>query len=106
MTHMVTEMYLGDAVYASFDGYHLWLTTSDGITTTNKIALEPGVLNMLDMFRKQLQTPRSLDEAVEFTDALLKKAPAITEPSWLDEEDCGCSDGAELKCISITCPRK
>ena len=22
--------YLGDAVYASFDGYHIWLTTGDG----------------------------------------------------------------------------
>jgi hypothetical protein len=54
---MVTEMYLGDAVYASFDGYHIWLKTSNGIITTNEIALEPGVLNTLDMFRKQLQMP-------------------------------------------------
>ncbi len=52
---METEMYLGDAVYASFDGYHIWLKTSNGIETTNQIALEPGVLNTLDMFRKQLQ---------------------------------------------------
>jgi hypothetical protein len=50
-------MYLGDAVYASFDGYHIWLKTSNGIETTNKIALEPGVLNTLDVFRKQLQIP-------------------------------------------------
>lgn len=74
---MVTEMYLGDAVYASFDGYHIWLKTSNGERITNEVALEPGVLNTFDMFRRQLQTPdpepRSLDEAVEFTDALLKK---------------------------------
>lgn len=54
---MVTKMYLGDAVYASFDGYHIWLKTSNGYQTTNAIALEPGVLNTFDMFRKQLQTP-------------------------------------------------
>ncbi len=54
---MVTEMYLGDAVYASFDGYHIRLRTSDGINTTNEIALEPGVLTTLDMFREQLKRP-------------------------------------------------
>lgn len=58
---MVTEMYLGDAVYASFDGYHIWLKTSNGISITNEIALEPGVLNLLDMFRKQLQEQAALD---------------------------------------------
>lgn len=50
-------MYLGDAVYASFDGYHIVLRTSNGIEVTNEIALEPQVLDALDLFRKQLQTP-------------------------------------------------
>jgi hypothetical protein len=54
---MVTEMYLGDAVYASFDGYHIWLRTSDGSRVTNEVALEPGVLETLDMFREQLKRP-------------------------------------------------
>jgi hypothetical protein len=75
-------MYLGDAVYATFDGYHIWLRTSDGEHTTNKIALEPGVLNTLDLFRKQLQMPDKADE------------------------DCHCPENAELHCISVTCPRK
>lgn len=35
------ETYLGDAVYASFDGYQIWLRTGDG--NDNRIALEPGV---------------------------------------------------------------
>jgi len=59
---MTTEMYLGDAVYASFDGYHIWLKTSNGITTTNQIALEPGVLDALDRFREQLQEQAALDD--------------------------------------------
>ena len=35
--------YLGDGVYADFDGYHLVLTTENGIATTNTIYLEPEV---------------------------------------------------------------
>ena len=37
--------YLGDAVYASFDGYQIWLRTGDG--NDNRIALEPPVINAL-----------------------------------------------------------
>jgi hypothetical protein len=42
--------YLGDYVYAEFDGYHIWLITSDGIEDTNKIALEPQVLSTLKRY--------------------------------------------------------
>ena len=54
---MVTEMYLGDAVYASYDGFHIVLQTRDGYSATNTIALEPAVLETFDMFRKQLKEP-------------------------------------------------
>lgn len=37
----VAERYLGDAVYASFDGYQVWLRTGDG--NDQRIALEPSV---------------------------------------------------------------
>lgn len=46
--------YLGDAVYASFDGYQIWLHTSNGISITNNIALEPAVFEALLRFRKVL----------------------------------------------------
>ena len=46
--------YLGDGVYAGWDGYHLWLTTENGITVTNRIALEPTVLATLDLYRRRL----------------------------------------------------
>ena len=36
--------YLGDGVYASFDGYQIWLETSNGYAITNRIALEPKVV--------------------------------------------------------------
>ena len=51
------ETYLGDAVYASFDGYQIWLRTGDG--GNQRIALEPLVLAALDAYRKNLREPPS-----------------------------------------------
>lgn len=49
------KAYLGDAVYAEFDGYHVILTTEDGIRSTNTILLEPEVVDGLMRFIKRLQ---------------------------------------------------
>ena len=37
--------YIGDGAYAHYDGYSIWLTTSDGYRDTNKVCLEPPVLS-------------------------------------------------------------
>lgn len=42
--------YLGDGVYASFDGYQIWLTTQEG----QRIALEPEVFGSLLRYEKRL----------------------------------------------------
>ena len=42
--------YIGDGVYASFDGYHVWLRTGE----EQQIALEPQVLWALDAYREAL----------------------------------------------------
>jgi hypothetical protein len=47
--------YLGDGVYASFDGWHMWLRTSDGLRVTNEIALEPAVYSALVRYATRLQ---------------------------------------------------
>lgn len=57
------EVYLGDAVYASFDGYCIWLRTGDG--NNQRIALEPAVLNALDEYRRELRAAA----AVAFADS-------------------------------------
>lgn len=44
------DEYLGDGVYASFDGYQIWLKTQEG----NAIALEGPVLAALDRYRAYL----------------------------------------------------
>lgn len=42
--------YLGDSVYADFDGYHVILTTENGYGPSNTIALEPPVINALNQY--------------------------------------------------------
>lgn len=50
------ETYLGDAVYASFDGFQIWLRTGDG--NDQHIALEPTTyLNLLAYAKTLLNQP-------------------------------------------------
>ena len=53
---MAQEMkkYMGDAVYADFDGYHIVLTTEDGIKVSNTIFLEPSVFDALVKHRNAI----------------------------------------------------
>ena len=48
--------YLGDSVYADFDGYHIILTTENGYPDDprNRIALEPEVIIKLLRYRASL----------------------------------------------------
>jgi hypothetical protein len=39
------DTYLGDGLYASFDGYQVELYASNGIEKTNSVFLEPWVLS-------------------------------------------------------------
>jgi len=45
--------YIGDAVYVGKDGWQVWLVTYNGMNITNKIALEPEVLQAFDLWRKR-----------------------------------------------------
>ena len=47
------EMYLGDGVYASFDGHYIVLDLRAQDNTT-RIAMEPFVLDALDSYRRWL----------------------------------------------------
>jgi hypothetical protein len=48
------RQYLGDGVYINYDGYHVILTTEDGISTTNTIYLDPEVVMSVSHYFKQL----------------------------------------------------
>jgi hypothetical protein len=49
----VPSTYLGDAVYASFDGYHIWLHLNDN-RSPGLIALEPAVYESLKHYAKRI----------------------------------------------------
>jgi len=49
------DTYLGDGVYASFDGYHIILDTR-AQTPKNEIALDPHVFAALCDYAKRIET--------------------------------------------------
>lgn len=49
------KQYIGDSVYADFDGYHIVLTTENGYGASNTIYLEPQVLAALDDYKSWLR---------------------------------------------------
>jgi len=65
---MSEPTYLGDSVYADFDGYYLQLTTNNGYPDDprNLIALDPQVLANLDRYRRGIgQQIKRLTEETE-----------------------------------------
>ncbi len=51
---MMDDRYLGDGVYASFDGYHVTLDLR-GQDSTTRISLEPAVLIGLNQFVRDIE---------------------------------------------------
>lgn len=52
MDEFKDKTYLGDSVYAQFDGERIWIITENGLGyAPNKICLEPEVLESLDRYR-------------------------------------------------------
>lgn len=49
------EAYLGDGLYASFDGYMVRLYASNGMQVTNEVWLEPEVLESFKIFMKKIE---------------------------------------------------
>jgi len=60
----MSETYLGDGVYATYDGYHIVLDLR-GQDSTTRIALEPSVLEALFMFRRKLMEDAKAEEPDE-----------------------------------------
>lgn len=63
MTHKIVDLrrqdkmdapqnreYLGDGVYAIFDGFGIWLHANDHKNPTDRVYLEPSVLSSLNRF--------------------------------------------------------
>lgn len=58
------KIYLGDSVYAEFDGMHVVLTTNNGLPTdpSNEIFLEGKVINALFQYVESLKPPKEETE--------------------------------------------
>ncbi len=54
------KSYLGDSVYASFDGYAVTIYLDNGMVQQNHICLEPDVLERLFDFKERFEETRSL----------------------------------------------
>jgi len=48
--------YLGDGVYAIYDGYGIWLHANDHLNPTDRIYLEWEVLESLNRFKDRMIT--------------------------------------------------
>lgn len=61
----VPASYLGDGVYAIFDGYGIWLHANDHKNPTDRIYLEPEVLNQLGIFNKDVRSKQVIEQFIE-----------------------------------------
>jgi hypothetical protein len=57
--------YLGDSVYAEFDGFMVKLTTENGLGPGNVIFLEPEVLQALNIYYARMTRHNVAEDATE-----------------------------------------
>lgn len=57
------KIYLGDSVYADFDGFAIVLTTENGYGPSNTIVMEPEVYNALVQYAEHLRAPSKQDNS-------------------------------------------
>lgn len=55
---MINPAYLGDAVYVSFDGYHIWLHLNSH-DSPGVVALEPQVMSALKDYEARITALRA-----------------------------------------------
>ena len=57
--------HLGDGVYAIFDGYGIWLHANDRKDPTDRVYLEPMVLESLIAFDKDVRNEQVIERCIE-----------------------------------------
>lgn len=61
----MTDEYLGDGVYVSFDGYHFILKANSYTVPTSIIALDPHVFNALVAYARKINSAMNEDKEEE-----------------------------------------
>ncbi len=54
MNSKMEKVYLGDGVYAQYDGFHIVLTAENGISATDRIYFDPEVSKAFVEYVKEL----------------------------------------------------
>ncbi len=63
--------HLGDGVYASFDGYQVWLHVNSH-EAPPVVALEPGVLIQLTAYYREMVDPKRLEPGTSAAEEFVK----------------------------------
>jgi len=98
---MEMKRYLGDSVYAEFDGYAIVLTTDNGEGASNTIVLEPNTYESLARYVEQMNETLKAD--IRFNPLAPRRRPIrshrMTEPSteYQTEPPVGSMDIAEYQ---------
>jgi len=59
------KTYLGDGLYASFDGYGIQLTAENGIEISDRVYVEPQVYEALIQFARSINTEHNVNHFQE-----------------------------------------
>lgn len=72
-------VYLGDGVYASYDGYHIWLRTGSHENPEGQIALDPSVYHALVQYQERLATLERQETEARMTSAYRGESLSIED---------------------------
>ena len=72
---MVDDEYIGDGVYASFDGFYIWLATDDVVNKV--VAIEPNVWRRLADYVQKI-----VDHEKKINDEDVHKSTYETTNKW------------------------
>lgn len=76
--------YIGDGVYAGWNGFGVWLHANDHAMPTDKIYLEPGVLKSLNDF---VNYRRNIDKQARYAEHYGTGMPDLPGTKHRKEED-------------------
>ena len=97
------KIYLGDSVYADYDGHYIRLTTENGCGPTNEIFLEPTVYDALVVYADHWRGESNGNRNKSSKEEINEETPNQSNIDGGDPQSpevCGCAVGDEDSGIS------
>lgn len=114
--------YLGDGVYALFDGLRIWLHANDHLNPTDRICLEPEVMEALKRFDARVHEPakpigdpkpKREPKPLDVPDALFSRPPSTCKGCgakiwWWKNPKTGASTPVTAQKLNhfVDCPKR